>query len=123
VTPGFVDPHNGRLLVFQGRALLKTDHPLERMTTGTLDYLLSKDGGRTYYHTAPVIQTGEEYTEGHPLPGVFTGKNATQIGDLGSVPILTRAGEISCRYRSRRWGPTASTTIPAAATPTTIRPC
>lgn len=92
--PGFVDPDRGVLLVLGGTSLLPSDHPLERMTRGRMSYKLSRDGGATYYHEGPVIQKGEEFDADHPLPGVWYGKNATQIGDLSTVPIKLRSGEI-----------------------------
>ena len=103
--PGFVDPVNGRLLIFQGRALLKKDHPLEAMSHGTLHYRLSNDGGRTFYHEGPVVHVGEEFSEEHPLPEVYRGKNAPQIGDLGSVPIRLASGEILMPLQITPLGP------------------
>lgn len=92
--PGFVDEATGRMLIFGGKSLLKTDHPLEAMSQNGLTYRLSKDGGRTFYHDGPVIQARGDFNEERPLPGVIRGRNATQIGDLGSVPIRIRTGEV-----------------------------
>jgi hypothetical protein len=91
---GFVDTTTDRLIIFGGQALLANDKPLEVMTRGQLTYKLSKDGGRTFYHQGPIIHVGDEYSAEHPLPNVWLGKNAAQIGDWTCVPIRTGSGEI-----------------------------
>lgn len=92
--PGFVDPDNGALVVFGGSVLLPNDHPLEAQTRGRPGYRLSRDGGRTFYHEAKVVHVGDEFNEDHPLPGVWFGKNAIQVGDLGCRMIKLRNGDL-----------------------------
>ena len=92
--PGFVDPERDLLLVMIMQALLPTDNPLEGMKHWTLHYSLSDDGGRTEYHQGQVIQSGKGFSSDHPLPGVWTGKNAAMIGDTTCRPIHIRSGQI-----------------------------
>lgn len=55
-------------------------------------YRVSTDGGKTWSFDEPVRQSG--HTEENPLDGVVIGKNGIYFGDMGSVPIFTKAGKI-----------------------------
>jgi len=57
-------------------------------------YSASPDGGRTWPASGRVIQDGPEFTEQHPLPGVWIGKNCVMVGDLASVPVFLRDGTL-----------------------------
>jgi len=92
--PGFVDPGTGMLITMILQGTLPNDSPLEGMKHWTLRYALSRDGGRSFYREAPVIQAGPEYCAEHPLPGVWLGKNGIMIGDTTCMPIRIRTGEI-----------------------------
>jgi len=92
--PGFADPVTGVLLTMILQGTLPTDNPLEGMKQWTLWYAVSRDGGRTFYHEAPVVQQGAEYNPAHPLAGVWVGRNSAMIGDTTCVPIRLRSGEI-----------------------------
>jgi hypothetical protein len=92
--PGFVDAQRDILLVMILQGVLPTDNPLEGLKHWTLHYSLSDNGGQTEYHQSQVIQRGEGYSAIHPLPGVWTGKNAAMIGDTTCRPIRIRSGEI-----------------------------
>ncbi len=92
--PGFVDPGTGILITMILQGTLPNDNPLEGMKHWTLRYALSRDGGRSFYHEAPVVQGGAEFSPEHPLPGVWTGRNGIMIGDTTCVPIRIRTGEI-----------------------------
>jgi len=92
--PGFVDPQRDILLVMILQGILPTDNPLEGMKHWTLHYSLSDDGGQTEYYQGQVIQAGKEYSASHPMPGVWTGKNAAMIGDTTCRPIRIRTGQI-----------------------------
>jgi len=92
--PGFVDSERDLLLVMILQGILPTDNPLEGMKHWTLHYSLSDDGGQTEYYQGQVIQAGKKYSANHPLPGVWTGKNAAMIGDVTCRPIRIRSGQI-----------------------------
>lgn len=94
VSAVFADPEKDVLLTLINQAILPTDNPLEGMKHWTLRYALSRDGGRTAYHEAQIVHSGDEYTPEHPLPGVWVGKNGVMIGDATCVPIRIRTGEI-----------------------------
>ncbi len=94
LAPDVLDPDTGRLLGMITQGVLPSDHPLEGMKHWTLHYRLSKDGGKTFYHEAPVIHEGAEFTPDHPLPDVWIGKNSVMLGDLTCRPITIRTGEI-----------------------------
>ncbi len=96
--PGFVDPVNGALLtvVF---ALDRPDvestvvEPKETGTDSYIRYRVSLDGGKNFLFDEPVIQEGV-YDFKHPLEGLYLGKNAIFLGDMGCRPIRTRQGNI-----------------------------
>ncbi len=97
VFPLFVDHTNGRLV----RIVLSMDTPgldpraIESsigLTAYYLRYRVSLDGGRTYLFDEPIIQ--KRHTKEKPFEGVYWGKNAIFMGDVGSQPLRTRAGEI-----------------------------
>ena len=84
---GYVDPKTGRYLEFWNEGILPTDHPLEGMRQWRIFY--SVEGVRH-----EVIQQGGEFDARHPLPGVYTGKNAVMLGDVPSLPITLKDGSI-----------------------------
>jgi hypothetical protein len=96
--PGFVDPVNNRLLtvVF---AMDRSDvdrnieEPAETASDSYIRYRVSLDGGKTFLFDEPVIQKGN-YDFKHPLAGLYLGKNAIFLGDMGCRPIRTRQGNI-----------------------------
>ncbi len=96
--PGFVDPVNGWLLtvIFAmdredvDRAI---DEPKETASDSYIRYRVSTDGGKTFLFDDPVIQEGD-YTFKHPLEGLYLGKNAIFLGDMGCRPIRTREGRV-----------------------------
>jgi hypothetical protein len=91
--PGWPDP-NGVLVTIIMQGVLPNDRPLEGMQHWTLRYALSRDGGRTFYHEAPIVQHGKEYSEEHPLAGVWIGRNTAMLGDTTCTPIRINTGEI-----------------------------
>jgi len=92
--PGFVDPDRDILLTMIIQGLLPTDNPLEGMKQWTLHYSLSRDGGLTEYFDGAAVHQGDGFSEEHPWPGVWTGKNSAMIGDMTCRPIRIRTGEI-----------------------------
>ena len=90
---GFVD-RSGRYVEFWNQGVLPHDDPLEGMRQWNIFYRASDDGGRTFGETRQIIQSGDEFNAGHPLPGVWTGKNCVMLGDMPCVPVNTADGSI-----------------------------
>jgi len=91
---GVADPRSGRFVRFHIEGLLPNDDPLEGMRQWYVCYSVSPDGGRTWPVGGRVIQDGPEFSEQHPLPGVWIGKNCVMVGDLSSVPVFLRDGTL-----------------------------
>ena len=94
VYPGWVDSEKEILLHMIVQGVLPGDDPLAGMKHWGLRYALSRDGGRSFFYEAPVIQTGGAYTESHPLKGVWIGRNSVMLGDTTCRPIRLKTGEI-----------------------------
>lgn len=94
--PGFVDPVNGCLITVM-LAMDRPDvdgaieEPKETATDSYIRYRVSLDGGKTFLFDEPVIQEGA-YDFKHPLEGLYLGKNAIFLGDMGCRPMRTRQG-------------------------------
>jgi hypothetical protein len=58
-----------------------------------LRYTVSADNAKTWLFEEPVIQEGN-YTEQNPFEGIRIGENSIYLGDLGSIPIVTKKGKI-----------------------------
>lgn len=96
--PGFLDPVTNRLIrIVNSMDTPGLDPNIEEppvaLKTYYLRYRVSTDGGKTYLGDHQIIQKGN-YTEEHPFKGVWKGKNAIFLGDLGCQPIRTRQGKI-----------------------------
>lgn len=89
-----VDPTRDVLVMLILQGTFPRDNPLEGMKRWTLRYALSRDGGHTWCHEAPIVHRGKEYSTEHPLPGVWVGKSAAMIGDTTCVPLRIATGEI-----------------------------
>jgi hypothetical protein len=89
-----IDPTTGWLIEFRIQGLFPKDEPLARLRGWSIHYAISKDAGRSWVEEAPVIHQGAEYSEAHPLPGVWHGKNCAYIGDIASVPIALTDGTL-----------------------------
>jgi hypothetical protein len=90
---GFVDKH-GRYLEFWCEGVLPSDDPLEGLRQWNIYFHVSQDGGRTFDAPTQLIHAGAEFNSGHPLPGVWTGKNCVMIGEMTCVPINAPDGDI-----------------------------
>jgi len=90
---GFVDLH-GRYLEFWCEGVLPSDDPLEGLRQWNIYFHVSRDGGRTFDAPIQVIHAGAEFNPGHPLPGVWTGRNCVMLGEMTCVPIGAPAGGI-----------------------------
>lgn len=96
--PSFVDPVEDRLLtVVLSLDVPDLDPTIEEPPIGENEYYLryrvSTDGGKTYLFDERIIQSGK-FDDRHPLDDVFLGQNGYYSGDVGSIPIRTRAGKI-----------------------------
>jgi hypothetical protein len=93
-----VDPFTGCLLTIV-KALdtpgldPKAHEPRVALETYYLRYRVSADGGKSWLFDEPIVQAGS-FTAQHPFEGVWIGKNCIFLGDLGCVPLVTRAGKI-----------------------------
>jgi hypothetical protein len=95
--PVFVDPVDGRIVkLINSMDTPGLDpniiEPPVAQNTYYLRYRVSVDGGKTYLFDEPIVQDG--MTAEHPFDGVYCGKNAIYIGDIGSRIIRTRSGRI-----------------------------
>jgi hypothetical protein len=71
----------------------KVNEPAIAQSTYYLRYRVSKDGGRTWLLDEPIVQAGA-YDPKHPIAGVWVGKNAIYLGDVGCIPIVARNGKV-----------------------------
>ena len=106
--PLFVDHTNGRIV----RVVPSMDtpgldpkaiEPRIALKTHYLRYRVSLDGGRTYLFDEQIIQEG--HTKDNPFDGVYYGKNAIFMGDVGSQLVRTKAGEIIIPAQACKLGP------------------
>lgn len=90
----YVDPERDVMVRLYNEAVLPTDYVHEERKHGTVHYAISKDGGRSNAFEGQVIQKGDKYHERHPVPGVWMGHNALQIGGVTAIPIRNQRGQI-----------------------------
>jgi hypothetical protein len=93
-TCNLVDPKTGALIDFRIVGLFPDDKPLARLRGWSIQTAFSDDGGRTWRDERPVIHRGAEFSESHPLPGVWAGKNCAYLGDRTCVPMVLPDGVI-----------------------------
>ena len=84
---GFVDMKSGHFLEIWNEGILPSDDPLEGMRQWNVYYTVSPNDSKTRSVIQQIIHEGREFNARHPLPGVYTGKNAVMIGDNASPPI------------------------------------
>jgi hypothetical protein len=68
--------------------------PVEGQKQYYLRYRVSADNGKSWLFEKPVVQADGNYSKENSFPGVIKGKSAIYIGDLGSVPIVIKSGNI-----------------------------
>lgn len=83
---GWIDRATGRFFEFWIEGLLPSDDPLEGLRQWNIFYTIN--GGPTHQ----VIAAGHEPR--HPLPNVWTGRNAVMMGDHTCQPLTLRDGTI-----------------------------
>jgi len=111
---GFVDPVHGWFVATWNEGVLPSDDPLEGMRQWNIYYTISKDGGRTRSAVHQMIHKGAEFGPRHPLPGVYTGKNATMTGDYTGQPCFSRDGTILLPIQISPLGPDGKLYNPSA---------
>jgi hypothetical protein len=116
-----LDPHTGRLLLILNAMDTpgldpKAVEPPVAQETYYLRYRISADGGRTWQFDEPVVQAGN-FDAKHPFEGLWVGKNSIYLGDVGSIPIVTRAGKVLVPAQAtplgadgKLWNPTGALT-------------
>lgn len=98
-TVSILDSNNGRIMELINSLDVKDldpsiHEPPVAQNTFYVRYRVSEDSGNNWLFDEPIIHKGRKYTKSHPLPGVFINKNGFYIGDLGSIPIVTKKGKI-----------------------------
>ena len=93
-----MDPKTGRLLTIVNALDVpdldpNINEPPIALNTYYLRYRVSADNGMTWAKEGPIIVKGK-HDAVHPLPGVEIGKNSFYLGDLGSIPLITKQGRI-----------------------------
>jgi hypothetical protein len=104
-----LDPSTGRLITIINAldtpGLDPTVHePPVAQETYYLRYRVSADSGKSWWFDEPIVQAGS-FTAQHPFEGVWVGKNALYLGDLGCIPIVTQAGRILVPAQTTPLGP------------------
>ena len=94
----FVDA-SGRFLEFKIEGLLPTDDPLEGLRQWNIHYRVSGGPWKR------IVHEGAEYNDGHPLPGVWTGKNCVMLGDMACAPVNAPDGHILLPVQMTPLGP------------------
>lgn len=93
-----VDHRTGRLVTIVNSLDVKDldpniNEPPIALNTYYLRYRVSEDKGMTWKHEEPIILKGKHDAR-NPMPGIEIGKNSIFLGDLGSIPLVTRKGRI-----------------------------
>lgn len=89
---GWVEPQTGRFLRFWLEGILPNDDPLEGMRQWRIHYSVSDGSARAPGPARLVVHQGSEYGPGHPLPGVWTGRNSAMLGDQTCQPVAAPGG-------------------------------
>ena len=80
------------------------EEPPIAQKTYYLRYRVSQDSGKTWLFDDPIIEAGE-FTFQHPFPEIFIGKNSIYLGDIGSVPVITKKRKILVPAQTTPLGP------------------
>jgi hypothetical protein len=104
-----LDPATGRLItIFNALDTPGLDpnavEPPIAQETYYLRYRVSADSGKSWRFDEPILQAGN-FTAQHPFEGVWVGKNAIYLGDLGCIPLVTRAGKVLVPAQTTPLGP------------------
>jgi hypothetical protein len=104
-----LDPITGRLItIFNALDTPGLDpnavEPPIAQETYYLRYRVGAGGGDRWLFDEPIVQTGS-FTAQHPFEGVWVGKNAIYLGDLGCIPLVTRVGKVLVPAQTTPLGP------------------
>ena len=94
-----LDPRSGRL-IFPISAMdtlglnPKLHEPTRAVSNYYLRYAVSTDQGNSLLFNERIIHTGDEFSEKHPFPEIYIGKNNFYTGDVGSRIVITKSGRI-----------------------------
>lgn len=77
-----------------------------------LRYRVSEGGKDKWLFDEPIIHEGD-FTPKNPLPGIFIGSNSIYVGDVGSIPIVTKEGKILVPVQTTPLGPDGKLWNPA----------
>lgn len=77
----YVCPKSDRAVLFYNEARLPKDQVAGWYTHGTLRYAVSEDGCQSFLVDEPVMDHRPPHSPDHPIPGVWTGRNAIMLGD------------------------------------------
>jgi hypothetical protein len=97
-TTSVLDPNTGRLVTIINSLDtpgLDPDiiEPPVAQYTYYLRYMVSEDGARSWLYDEPIIQKGN-FTAENPFEGINIGQNSIYLGDIGSIPVVTKQGYI-----------------------------
>lgn len=90
------------------------DEPPLGLWSYYLRYRVSTDDARTWLFDEPIVGAGP-YAKHHPFDGIWIGTNCMFIGDVGSVPLITRRGRILVPAQMTLIGPDGKPWNPTGA--------
>jgi hypothetical protein len=104
-----LDPVTGRLItIFNALDTPGLDpnavEPPIAQETYYLRYRVAAGGSNRWLFDEPIVEAGS-FTAQHPFDGVWVGKNAIYLGDLGCIPLFTRAGKVLVPAQTTPLGP------------------
>jgi hypothetical protein len=111
-----VDPRNGNLITIVNALDVKDldpaiNEPPIGLSTYYLRYRVSTNAGKTWAVDEPIIQTGN-FTIENPFPGINIGKSSIFLGDAGSIPVVTKKGNILVPAQATLEGPNGTLANP-----------
>jgi hypothetical protein len=93
-----LDTHTGRIItIVNALDIRKLDPRISEPTiaqkTYYLRYRVSEDSGKTWLFDDPIVQSGK-FKKKHPFERIFIGRNSIYLGDIGSLPVITKDQKI-----------------------------
>lgn len=90
----YLCPKTDRAVLFYNEARLPQDRVAGWYTHGTLRYAVSEDGCRSFVVDEAVADHRAPHGPGHPIPGVWTGRNALMLGDHSCEALAMEDGSL-----------------------------
>ena len=84
-----IDKKRDLLINFKIEGILPTDDPLEGLKWWHISYMVSKDNGKSNYIEKRVVLDENEFSNSHPINGVYEGRNSIMMGDTTELAIIT----------------------------------